>query len=83
MTEQKALRGFATWSPEKRRAAASKGGKNAHALGVAHEFTSEEASAAAKIGGTKVSQDREYMAIIGRIGGLKSRPPRRKKPVEE
>jgi hypothetical protein len=43
-------RGFATLSPERRRKIASQGGKAAHAQGKAHEFTAEEALAAAKKG---------------------------------
>lgn len=36
-------RGFASMDPYKRTLIASKGGKKAHALGVAHRWTSEEA----------------------------------------
>lgn len=42
-------RGFASMTPEKQKAIASMGGKAAHASGHSHEFTSEEASAAAKV----------------------------------
>jgi uncharacterized protein len=52
-------RGFASMSPEKRRAIASKGGKSAHARGLAHQFTPEEASAAGKKGGAKSSRSRK------------------------
>lgn len=45
------LRGFAAMSPEKRRAIASKGGKAAHAKGTAHQWTSEDAYEAGKVGG--------------------------------
>jgi uncharacterized protein len=45
------VRGFATFSPEKMRAVASKGGKAAHALGRAHKWTSEEAQIAGRKGG--------------------------------
>jgi uncharacterized protein len=38
-------------SPAKQRAIASKGGKAAHAKGVAHEFTPEEAQRAGRQGG--------------------------------
>ena len=48
---------------------AAKGGRAAHAQGQAHEFTPEEARAAGKKGGDKVSRDREHMAEIGRKGG--------------
>lgn len=44
-------RGFASMSPEKRREIASKGGKVAHQMGVAHEWTPAEARLAGKKGG--------------------------------
>lgn len=62
-------RGFASMSPEKQREIASKGGKAAHAMGMAHEFDSEEARRAGRLGGESVSADRAHMAAIGRIGG--------------
>ena len=49
---------------------ASKGGRTAHKLGVAHEFTKEEASEAGKKGGRAVSQDLAHMSEIGRKGGM-------------
>lgn len=55
--------------PDKQREIASKGGKAAHAKGVAHEFTPEEARVAGSKGGESVSRDREHMAVIGRRGG--------------
>ena len=45
-------RGFASMSPEKKREIASKGGKAAHAMGTAHKWTSEEAQAAGRKGGS-------------------------------
>jgi hypothetical protein len=45
-------RGFASMSPEKKREIASKGGKTAHAMGTAHKWTSEEAQAAGRKGGS-------------------------------
>lgn len=44
-------RGFAGMDPQKQRDIASKGGKAAHALGTAHEFTSAEAAEAGRKGG--------------------------------
>ena len=44
-------RGFGSMSPEKKREIASKGGKAAHRLGVAHKWTSEEAQIAGRKGG--------------------------------
>jgi uncharacterized protein len=45
-------RGFASMSAEKKREIASKGGKAAHSLGTAHKWTSEEAQAAGRKGGS-------------------------------
>jgi uncharacterized protein len=45
-------RGFASMSQEKKREIASKGGKTAHALGLAHTWTSDEAKAAGRKGGS-------------------------------
>lgn len=47
----KSKRGFASMNKEQQRAIASKGGKAAHAYGVAHEWTSSEAAKAGRIGG--------------------------------
>lgn len=44
-------RGFAVMAPERVREIAAKGGKRAHELGLAHQWDSEEASEAGKIGG--------------------------------
>lgn len=48
-------RGFATLSPERRREIAASGGRKAHAMGVAHQFTSDEARAAGRKRGAKVN----------------------------
>ncbi len=47
----KELRGFASMDPAKQRQIASKGGRMAHAKGVAHEWTAEEARKAGQKGG--------------------------------
>jgi hypothetical protein len=49
MTDQptKKPRGFQTLTPEQRREIASMGGRKAHASGNAHQYSSEEARAAA------------------------------------
>jgi general stress protein YciG len=39
-------------TPEKKREIASKGGKAAHQMGTAHKWTSEEAQAAGRKGGS-------------------------------
>lgn len=46
-------RGFGSMDPEKQRKIASMGGKAAHAQGTAHQWTSEEAAAAGRKGGSK------------------------------
>lgn len=62
-------RGFASMDPEKKRMIASKGGRAAHEKGTAHEFSPDEARAAGRKGGERVSQNRDHMASIGRKGG--------------
>ncbi len=64
------LRGFAAMNPAKQKAIASSGGKKAHAVGNAHEFTSDEARAAGTKGGRTISANKAHMAEIGRKGGL-------------
>ena len=56
---KKQSRGFAAMSPEKRLAAASKGGKTAHARGTTHEWSRDEAIAAGRKGGAKTRDQRE------------------------
>ena len=65
-------RGFAAMSTEKQREIARKGGQAAHARGTAHEFTADEARAAGRKGGERVSVNRHHMAEIGRVGGRTS-----------
>ena len=65
-------RGFASMSSDKQREIARKGGRAAHERGTAHEFTSDEARAAGKKGGERVSTNRQHMAAIGRLGGRSS-----------
>jgi len=65
-------RGFASMDAEKQREIARKGGKAAHAKGTAHEFTADEARAAGRKGGERVSSNRDHMSRIGRIGGKSS-----------
>ena len=49
--DRKQFRGFASMDPKKQREIASLGGRHAHAMGVAHEWTVEEARAAGRKGG--------------------------------
>ena len=64
---------------EKQKEIARKGGLAAHKKGTAYQFTAADAKAAGHKGGSIVSQNREHMAEIGRIGG-KNRS--RKKPTK-
>src|SRR5215203_5904721 len=65
-------RGFASMDATKQREIARKGGKAAHQKGTAHEFTTDEARAAGRKGGERVSANREHMSRIGRLGGKSS-----------
>ena len=65
-------RGFASMDREKQREIARKGGKAAHEKGTAHEFTADEARAAGRKGGERVSADKAHMSRIGRLGGKSS-----------
>jgi len=49
----KSRRGFASMSVSDRKKYAAMGGRRAHQLGTAHEWTPEEASKAGRIGGRK------------------------------
>jgi general stress protein YciG len=50
-SSKKSKRGFATWNKEKLLKVSHRGGIAAHARGVAHEFTREEARIAGRKGG--------------------------------
>lgn len=85
----KQKRGFAAMSREMNREIARRGGKNAHANGKAHRFTSEEAREAGRKGGRNANErgrahrfTSEEAAAAGRKGGLKS-AEKKKKTVEE
>src|SRR6476659_8882541 len=70
-------RGFASMNAERQKEIARKGGRAAHEKGKAHEFTPDEARAAGRKGGEKVSLNRRHMAEIGRRGGRSSAQRRR------
>src|SRR3954453_14727981 len=70
-------RGFASMDQHRQREIARKGGRAPHEKGKAHEFTAEEARAAGRKGGEKVSVNRKHMAEIGRRGGKSSAQRRR------
>jgi general stress protein YciG len=74
--EKTSGRGLKGVSVGKRRSIASKAGKKAHEVGNAHEFSSETGRKAGKKGGLAVSQDREYMAHLGAMGGKAIRESR-------
>lgn len=65
-------RGFASMDAQKQKEIARKGGRAAHEKGTAHEFTKDEARAAGRKGGERVSSNREHMSRIGRLGGKQS-----------
>jgi general stress protein YciG len=69
-TPRKSQRGFASMTREANAAISSRGGKAAHAAGTAHEWNRSEAVVAGRKGGLAVSAKSEYMAEIGRRGGL-------------
>lgn len=66
-------RGFASMDKEKQRKIASKGGKAAHALGRAHEWTSKTAAIAGRKGGNashgKATQHDHAAGTIGEDAG--------------
>lgn len=65
-------RGFAAMTAEERSRIASLGGVAAQRRGTAHRYTTEEARAAGRKGGERVSADRAHMSAIGRLGGKRS-----------
>jgi uncharacterized protein len=62
-------RGFASMNPEKQRLIASKGGREAHRQGTAHEFSSEEARAAGRLSRKITGANRRRVAASGRQSG--------------
>src|SRR5262245_43079770 len=74
-------RGFASMDIHRQKEIARKGGRAAHEKGKAQEFTPDEARAAGRKGGEKVSVNRKHMAEIGRRGGRSS--AQRRRPSDE
>ena len=72
-------RGFASMDKQKRSEIARLGGRAAHKRGTAHQFSSEEASKAGRKGGTSISNNREYMSVIGRRGAKVRHSPRKRR----
>lgn len=62
-TKTGSKRGFASMDPEKHRKIAKMGGKKAHKLGVAHTWTSEEASIAGLKGAKMKRLKREGLFV--------------------
>jgi general stress protein YciG len=60
-------RGFASMDPTTQREIASKGGKAAHLMGTAHEWSSEEAREAGRKGG--LANRRKHQQEIGQESG--------------
>lgn len=58
----KGSQGFASMSRDQQRSIASLGGQAAHKKGTAHEWTSEEARAAGRLGGIKSGRNRRERA---------------------
>jgi hypothetical protein len=56
-------------TPEKQRQIASKGGREAHRQGTAHEFSSEEARAAGRLSRKITSANRRRVAVGERKSG--------------
>lgn len=74
--------GFASLTPEQRRAICRRGGIAAHASGRAHKFTTAEATAAGKKGGAALAKrGREYFVELGKRGGAASSTARKPKPI--
>lgn len=56
-------RGFGSMDPAKQREIASKGGKRAHKIGAAHQWTPAEARAAGQKGGLASHRRRQQVAL--------------------
>lgn len=82
---RRSLRGFASMDKERQREIASRGGRAAHQKGTAHEFSSTEATMAAKKGheqGTAHEFTSEEARVAGRKGGLARAQNRTKGPEQ-
>jgi general stress protein YciG len=82
-TPAAAKRGFAAMDSSRQSEIASNGGRAAHQKGTAHQFSSDEAREAGRLGGRTVSRDREHMAEIGRAGGKARGHTNGSVPLEE
>jgi general stress protein YciG len=78
----KGKQGFAAMDPAKHKVIARMGGRAAHQLGVAHEFTSEEAKAAGAKGGFAAHRSgraHKFTSEEARAAGKKGAKRRRAK----
>ena len=66
----KKKKGFALMTAERRREVGALGGRATSAKGKAHKFTSQQAVAAGRKGGTAISANREHMAALGRLASI-------------
>lgn len=76
VSESKPARGFASLTPEQRKALGRKGGRAAHERGTANRFNAETASAAGRIpheNGTAHRWSSEQAREAGRKGGQSRR----------
>jgi len=69
---RKGGRGFAGMDPDQQREIARLGGRAAHRKGVAHEFTSQEARAAGRIGGQNSHIRKRALREQGMAAGVRS-----------
>lgn len=83
--QPKQRRGFAAMDPAKARAICSMGGKVAHERGAAHEFSSNEAREAGRLGGLAIlaSRGSAYFAALGRKGGARRAANRRSRAEKD
>jgi general stress protein YciG len=81
--DTKGKRGFASMDPEKRREIARRGGRTVHGRGTGYTFTQEEQRKGGERGGRALSQNRAYMAEIGRRGGISRQRQRAKAKAQK
>ena len=66
----KSKRGFASMDANRQKEIASKGGRAAHAKGTAHEWSSDEARAAGRLGGRRSGTTRRRTTAAKRKPSL-------------
>lgn len=79
---RKDKRGFASMNPEKQKEIASRGGRSAHKLGVAHEWNSKEASVAGRLGG-KAQYKNTRKEVVNMANKENKKPEPKKKPAKK